>query len=380
MPKTILIAKSRLVTRLSAALLLAGLLTISTNLGASTAWAVGSSCNSIADCTNQINSSTNQVKSLKNEAVSYSDAINRLGSQVGQIQGQISYSRSEQGRLSNEITNTQAVIERQKSVLGDTLRALYIDGQMSTIEALATSNKFSDYVDKEEYRTAVQTSIESTLSRLAKLQAQLQTKKQQVGSLLSQQQSQASQLQSAKSEQSSLLTMNKTQQAAYNAQTAANQSKLAALIAAQRNANNASKGGYYFLRFSGGVGGFSPGAYPYKNAGFSMSTAPGCNDNDGPDKWGYCTRQCVSYAAWAVEASGRKAPRYYGNAKNWVAKARANGVQVANVPQRGDVAISTAGTWGHAMYVESVSGNRIYVSQYNQQVNGEFSYQWRQWQ
>ena len=112
-----------------------------------------------------------------------------------------------------------------------------------------------------------------------------------------------------------------------------------------------------------------------------MSTAPGCVDNDGPDKWGYCMRQCVSYAAWAVERSGRTAPRYYGNAKDWVSAARNDGIPVyTSNPQPGDVAISTAGTWGHAMYVEQVSGNQIYVSQYNQQLNGQYSTQWRTWQ
>ena len=187
-------------------------------------------------------------------------------------------------------------------------------------------------MDKEEYRTAVQNNVQSTIDQVAAMQAKLQSERQQVSSLASQAQTQASQLRNAQSEQSNMLGYNISQQSSYNSLTAANQSKLAALIAAQRSANNSSKGGYYFLRFSGAARSFNPSAYPYKNAGFSMSTAPGCKDNDGPDKWGYCTRQCVSYAAWAVEASGRRAPRYYGNAKNWVAKARANGVLVANVP------------------------------------------------
>ena len=111
-----------------------------------------------------------------------------------------------------------------------------------------------------------------------------------------------------------------------------------------------------------------------------MSTAPGCVDNDGPDRWGYCTRQCVSYAAWAVERSGRNAPMYYGNAKDWVWAAQRDGVPVyTSNPQPGDVAISTAGTWGHAMYVESVSGSQIYISQYNAQLQGEYTTQWRNW-
>jgi surface antigen len=64
-----------------------------------------------------------------------------------------------------------------------------------------------------------------------------------------------------------------------------------------------------------------------------------------------------------------------------VGAARAHGVPVyTSNPQPGDVAISTAGTWGHAMYVEAVSGNSIYVSQYNQQLTGQYSTQWRTYQ
>jgi surface antigen len=173
------------------------------------------------------------------------------------------------------------------------------------------------------------------------------------------------------------LAYNESQQSNYNQKTKANQARIASLIAAQRRANNGTDGGYYFLRFPGAAQSFNPANYPYKNAGFSMSTAPGCVDNDGPDQWGYCTRQCVSFAAWAVEASGRNAPRFYGNAKQWVNAAYNHGIEVSRIPQVGDVAVSTSGTWGHAMYVERVEGTRIYVSQYNAGLDGEFSYQWR---
>jgi surface antigen len=66
---------------------------------------------------------------------------------------------------------------------------------------------------------------------------------------------------------------------------------------------------------------------------------------------------------------------YYGSAKNWVNEAPASWIH--REPQPGDVGISTGGTWGHAFYVESVEGNRMYVSQYNQQLTGRYSTQWR---
>jgi surface antigen/peptidoglycan hydrolase CwlO-like protein len=369
--------KATIITRTFAAIVLGLLVSYTTYPGVKTAVAEAS-CSSISDCTNQINASNALVKDLKTQAVSYQDAVTRLQSQINTVEAQIADSQRQQADLEQQIADAQNQINVQKSVLADDIRTMYIDGQMTPLEALASSNKLSVYVDKQEYRNAMQNAIQATLARIAKLQADLQTKRALVASLLSQQQSQAEQLNHDKQQQADMLAYNKSQQAAYNSQTAANQAKLSALIAAQRTANNTSTG-YTFIRFPGSARDFSPSSYPYANSGFSMSTAPGCNDNDGPDPWGYCTRQCTSYAAWAVQASGRSAPRYWGNAKNWDDRAQAAGIPVYSSPEPGDVAVSNSGTWGHVMYVEAVDGNRIYVSQYNQQLTGQFSYQWRTW-
>jgi peptidoglycan DL-endopeptidase CwlO len=317
---------------------------------------------------------------LKNEAVSYQDAVARLQSQITLLQGQIDANIAQQNDLKLKIEQNQRELDRQRKVLGENLKTMYLEGQISTIEMLATSKNLSDFVDKEEYRTAVKNNIQETLKKIAVLQNELRTQEQLVTTLLNEQRASQATLTAARAEQQSMLNYNQSQQAAYNKKTKENQARIEYLIAQQRRANeSASDGGYYFLRFAGGVGDFDPGNYPYRNAGFGMSTAPGCVDNDGPDRWGYCTRQCVSYAAWAVEASGRTAPKYYGNAKNWVAAARRDGVSIYGTPKVGDVAISTGGTWGHAMYVEAVDGDRMWVSQYNQQLTGQYSTQWRDW-
>ena len=113
------------------------------------------------------------------------------------------------------------------------------------------------------------------------------------------------------------------------------------------------------------------GGYPYANYAFSMIPY-GCGPGEGPDRWGYCTRQCVSYAAWAVERSGRQAPLYYGNAKSWVSAAPDS--WQFNTPQDGDVGVATGGGFGHVAYVEKVYGDgTMRISQYNAQVTGEYS-------
>ena len=338
------------------------------------------SCSSIADCQQQIANDNSTLNNLENQATSYQDAIHKLEAQVASIERQIALNKSHQADLQHQIVAAQAKLDYQKKILGETLKAMYVTGQMSTVEMLATSQDLSTFVDAATYSNAVQNKIQNTLAEITELQQELAKQKRQVDQLIATEQTQQTQLANAQYQQRQLLAYNQSQQAAYNAKVSQNQQKLDELIAAQRAANNLSAA-YYFLRFPGQIK-RDPinGSYPYANYPFSMSTAPGCVDGDGPDQWGYCTRQCVSYAAWAVYYSGRSAPYFYGNARDWVQAARNAGVPVYTYPEPGDVAISTAGAWGHAMYVESVSGNQIYVSQYNQQLTGQFSTQWRTWE
>lgn len=315
----------------------------------------------------------NIVAQLQNQAISYQDAINRLQAQIVQLQGQINDNVAQQANLQDQITAAQAELNKQKKLLGENIKAMYVEGQISTLEMLASSKDLSEFVDKQQYRSSVQDKIKTTLEKIITLKQQLRAQKGIVDRLLEEQRVQQSQLAEAKSQQSLLLTYNQGQQAEYNQKTKDNQKKISQLLAEQAAVN--CRGGCSGLSYDP-----NNGYYPYANWPFSMSTAPGCVDGDGPDRWGYCTRQCVSYTAWAVERSGRTAPRYYGDAKNWVYAAQVRGVPVyTSDPQPGDIAISTAGTWGHSMYVEAVSGGQIYVSQYNLQLDGRYTTQWRGW-
>lgn len=343
-------------------------------------------CNSITECQNKIAADKNTVEELKKTAIDYQDAIEKLGSQINNLQGSIEANISEQNRLQSEIEKAQAEIVRQRSILAEGVRIMYVDGAPTTLEMLVASNGLSDYVDKQEYRNAVQRKLQDTLQKIAELQKQLSEQRVQVTELIGSQKSQQADLESTKVEQSSMLSYNKAQQDKYNAQTAANKAKLEELIAAQRRANSASyaPGSIYFIRVPGEVKSHDIDVddYPYKDAGFNMSTSPGCGhigppfgQRDATDRWGYCTRQCVSYAAWAVERSGRTAPTNWHNAKDWIRWAKPNWIY--RTPKVGDIAISTGGTWGHAMYVEAVKDGKILVSQYNAQLTGRYSTAWR---
>jgi surface antigen len=107
--------------------------------------------------------------------------------------------------------------------------------------------------------------------------------------------------------------------------------------------------------------------YPYANSPWP---------NNQVDPWGMYKRQCVSYAAWAVSASGRHMPNWAGKgtANQWDDNARTAGIPVDSSPRVGDVAVRNSGTYGHVMYVDNVNSNgTINVSQYNANYNGTYS-------
>ena len=84
------------------------------------------------------------------------------------------------------------------------------------------------------------------------------------------------------------------------------------------------------------------------------------------DNWGYYTRECTSFVAWALQSrNGYTMPRAIGNASNWDDWFRARGVRVDNVPARGAIAQTDAGGWGHVAWVESVGNGTVTIEEYN---------------
>lgn len=107
------------------------------------------------------------------------------------------------------------------------------------------------------------------------------------------------------------------------------------------------------------------------------------------DYWGMYNRQSVSYTAFRVQqdyVAGKNTHSmpYWGgrgNANQWDDNARAANIPVDTNPVPGSIAISNAGMYGHAMYVEEVGVMNgqpaVYVSQYNVMLDGAYSEGWR---
>ncbi len=335
---------------------------------------------SLQDQINDLQAQNDQNKSnvnqLQSQAASYQDAIDKLQSQINSVQAQIDTNVKQQEDLQKKIQEAEAELARQKDLLGKNIRAMYVEGDISTIEMLASSNDLSEFVDKQQYRDSVKNKITDTLTKINDLKHALKGQKEQVDTLVKEQQDQRSQLASSRSEQSNLLSYNQGQQADFNNKTKENQKKINELQRQQAIENA--------RLFGAGTGVLGGGGYPWGSAVciHTGQVEGPCYNYDwsvNGSIWNYSTggygyRNCTDWVSYRVRSTGRYVPSGLGNANNWDDRAPSYGFAVSSTPREGAAAVSNSGFYGHVMYVEAVNGDgSIVVSDYNRGGTGKYA-------
>jgi peptidoglycan DL-endopeptidase CwlO len=308
---------------------------------------------------NQNAQSKNQQQDLQVSAGSISDKIASLQAEIAGLESQIQESQAKDQKLQADITAAEAELAHQKEVLGQNIKQMYVENEMSTLEMLASSKNLGDYIDRAQYRNSVQSKITATVDKINTLKQQLDAQRVEVQRLLADQQAMQARVAAQKAENDRLLAMNQEQQSQLEQEMKSRNSQITDLQRKQAEENARYNVGKVVYGGSGG--------YPWANVPYPSSS---------PDPWGMYKRECVSYTAWKVASTGRYMPYWggRGNAKQWDDNARAEGIPVDTSPRVGDVAVSNSGTYGHVMYVESVNGDgTITVSQYNANWDGNYS-------
>ena len=309
-----------------------------------------------------------EIVRLSGEAQTLQNTLAQFASQKAAIQSQIDISQAKYDQLLIQISETEQKIKDDQDALGTTLANLYVDGQVTPIEMIASSKNVGDYLDKQEYRTSIRNELSTKIASIKALKKELDAQEVSSRIALDEQKQQRQQLADKEAETQQLIDYTKGQEAAYSGYVAANKVEIdkkraeqVALILAEQGAQeNISSG------------------YPYMDKG--IDTDDGCRYPDGGrgwDEWGYCYRNCTSYVAWKLANDGRNNSgfAYLGNAKYW----GYGGNQIAADPsdlsdlQRGDVIIKRYGAYGHVMYVELVSGDTITFTQMNSDWQGNVS-------
>lgn len=306
--------------------------------------------------------SQNQAKAnaLALTAASYQEAVDALTAQINSLQSNIVKTQNKIDSLQRQIDKAEAELANQKQILGENIKTMYLEGDISTLEILASSKDLSDFVNKQEYRNSVSNKVKDTVDKINALKSQLTKKQHEQQGYLADLQTQQEQKQAEEGEQASLLSLTESEKASYDRKIRSNNSQIASLRA-QQAALNRQLGG---VPTAGDPG---HGGYPS-----AWSNAP---QDSLIDSWGMYNRECVSYTAWKVYQTFGHMPYWggVGNANQWPVNARAAGIPTGSTPRVHSVAIWNVGAFGHAMWVEAVSGSTIYVSQYNYDLAGHYS-------
>jgi surface antigen len=322
---------------------------------------------------------------LQATAMTLQAKITNLQTTISALNNLMEINMGRRSDLAQQIVAVQGEIDKEQTILNDSIRKLYIENDMSMLEKMASSKTLSDYVDKEQYTLSAQASVKRSLDHITNLKNEQQQEKTQVDQLLADNKLMQSQLATQKQELDTLLAGNQNDQAAVSQTIDTNNNQItdlqrqqaeenarflreqAALAAAAQRKAAASGTPVVQQAAPAGISAVSGYSYPWANAPWP---------NDISDPWGMYQRQCVSYTAWKVASSGRHMPYWggRGNANQWDDNARNAGIPTDGNPRVGDVAVRNAGTYGHVMYVDAVnSDGSINISQYNANWEGRYS-------
>ncbi len=299
-----------------------------------------------------------EANKLSEKADTVEEQIDKLQTEIAGIQAKIDANVARQNELSKKIEEAQKRLEQQKELLSANIRSMYIEGDISPLEMIASSKNISDFVDKQEYRDRIKESITNTLDEIEKLKKQLDAQKAEVTKIIEEQKTLKGERVAKNKEADRKLGSINLSKAGFDKIVKNRQAEISTLLAQQAaiaQARNQWSGGYVS---TGGSGGYPWAGAPINGYGYSSVV----------DSWGLYARQCTSYVAWKLSSQG-KGVRHFngaGNANEWPSTTAGYTSQRTGVPRAGDAAIQYIGSYGHVMYVESVNGDdSITISEYN---------------
>ncbi len=326
----------------------------------------------------QIDSYEKEAEELSKQADSISKQIAILQNEQAKLKKQIELKQAEHDQIVLEIEAVQKRINDNYEIIGYVIAQYYYNDGISTIERIASAENFSSFVNEEAQLSSVSDTLGEIVEENKALKESLVQKKKRAEQILADLDAQKEQLAATEQEQQTLLSQTRSNEAKYNdlrskaskerKELQEQQQAILQELARQNNVSGITAGDP------------SKGGYPYSG----QCPAASLNGTQYADQWGMYICECVSYAAWKVFQNYGYMPYWggRGNASQWPANARAAGYTVSSVPRARSVGISQSGPYGHAVWVEAVSGNRVYISQYNAAneatnwVMGEYSEQW----
>lgn len=282
--------------------------------------------------------------------------VARLNAEIAALEDEIARNQAVAEDLSMQITANQEKLSLQQSALAKLLVNMHFEEEPDTIIMLAGSESLGDFAEKQSRQTTAKTQVTESAENVRQLKEQLEKQKASVDALIASTEISRNEATSKRNEQAALIAKYENDSAAFEADSAAAREIMQQEIAAEIARYN-----------SGGVVGEGYNSYPWANqcpwSNLAFITVGGY----------VC--QCTSYAGYKVQERWNYYISNWGNAYSWGNSAARAGFVVNDTPAPHTVAYSTAGEWGHVMWVESVNANgTINLTEYNNSASSKTGY------
>lgn len=323
-----------------------------------------------------LNAQVAQQQSVASELHAKADTLGNkvagLNAQVAAVNAQLQLNRAKQQQTNARMEEATLQLQTKKAILAENIRKIYQQSSITPIEILASSNNFSDFVDREQYLDRIKEHIQESANAIVALKADLEKQQASLNVQIAQEAGLQATLRDQRNEQAQLLAETQGDESRYQADIKGKNQRIAQLRQQQAAAlASASRSAGAPPGASGGSGGACDNGNG--NGGYPMKWCNAPQDSI-VDSWGMYNRECVSWAAWKRSQIGRPIPGGWGNANQWDERARGAGFRVDGSPEVGAIAQTNVGYWGHVAIVESVQGGTVIVSELNYDVDGHFRY------
>ncbi|MEK7447187.1 MAG: peptidoglycan DD-metalloendopeptidase family protein [Patescibacteria group bacterium] len=191
----------------------------------------------------QINNLSSQKDTLSSEVATYDAQINALQQQLNQTESELSSLVVEIDQTNQQITKTEEDLKVKKETLNEYMRVIYEESNTSPLELVASSDSFSDFVDRSEYLQTMQIKIKDMVVKIKQMKEELDKKKKDL-------EKQKDRVQSLKSQQASVkagLDQQRAQKETNLSQVMGDEKKLRGELSKRMSA------GYSYCKGGGGV-------------------------------------------------------------------------------------------------------------------------------
>ncbi len=325
----------------------ASLVALSNNTEEVQAYPFGCVTQACREASDRAAASEARAKELAAYANTLEGEVARLNAEITALEDEIARNQAVANDLSEQITLNTEKLNLQQVALAKMLVKMHFEEDPDPITLLAGSSSIGELAEKQSRQENVKNQVTTSAKNIRTLKEELEKQKESVDALIASTEISRNEAANKRNQQLTLISKYENDSAAYKRDSEEARQIMQREIAIEIAKYN-----------NGGVVGEGYNSYPWAHR------CP--QDNVGYIVVGGYVCQCTSYAGWKAQEYFGIYISSWGDAKSWGYSAQRQGYVVNDTPAPHTIAYSTAGIYGHVMWVESVNANgTINLTEYN---------------